>query len=277
VSEDGTVQETDEIVALYRGAPEDFVTARDALVKRLKAEGDGPGAAAVKARRRPTVAAWALNRLADREPQLLDEVLAAGAELRAAQRTALSSGGGGERLREATAARRAAVRRAAEAATTVLAHAGRAADPQMDDILRTLEAASVDDGLGARMRAGTLERAAADAGGFGEGAGLSLIPGEALESPAEPPAKPRRASDRKRDRAAAAELERARSAEAEAASAARATASEVQRLEAEAERLRTLLDDARSEARKADRRRLEAARSRRAAEAIARGSTTITP
>ena len=56
------------IDALYEGAPAGFTAARDALAKRLKANGDAEASARVKELRRPTAMAYVLNQLARRHP-----------------------------------------------------------------------------------------------------------------------------------------------------------------------------------------------------------------
>ncbi|MGV3758916.1 MAG: hypothetical protein ACO1PW_05150 [Actinomycetota bacterium] len=60
---------------LYDLRPEEFVAARDALVKELRAAGERGEATAVKALRRPSAAAAALNRAARSRPELLEAVL----------------------------------------------------------------------------------------------------------------------------------------------------------------------------------------------------------
>ncbi len=57
-----------EVRELYRNAPEGFIAARDSLAKRLREDGRDADADDVKKLRRPTVAAWALDRLADVAP-----------------------------------------------------------------------------------------------------------------------------------------------------------------------------------------------------------------
>ena len=51
----------DTAAALFRDTPERFIAARDALVARLREEGRTTEAAIVKALRKPTVVAWALD------------------------------------------------------------------------------------------------------------------------------------------------------------------------------------------------------------------------
>ncbi|BDZ59687.1 MULTISPECIES: hypothetical protein [Barrientosiimonas] len=73
----------DEAAALYALLPAEFVKARDARAKQLRAD-DKDLAAQVKALRRPTVAAWLVNLLAH-EAGALDPLLGLGAALREAQ------------------------------------------------------------------------------------------------------------------------------------------------------------------------------------------------
>jgi hypothetical protein len=168
----------DRVRTLYREPPEGFIAARDALVRELKEAGRAEDAATVKALRKPTVPAWAVNQLTEREAKRLQELLDAGAEVRAAQQAAMSSGASADRLREATAARRQVVGRLADAAARALRDAGRSPDAHLEEIRATLEAASVDAELGERLREGTLERASREAGGFGDVFGLQLVPEE---------------------------------------------------------------------------------------------------
>src|SRR3954453_14926250 len=134
---------TDERVArLYGLPPEDFTAGRNTLAAELRAEGDNAGAAAVKALRKPTAAAWAVNKLVRAEPELVEALLGAGGELRQAHRQA-ASGRGAEQLRGAADAERAAVDRLMARARDVL---GEAPGATLADAMRnTLHAASSDD------------------------------------------------------------------------------------------------------------------------------------
>jgi hypothetical protein len=165
----------EEIRSLYRASPDAFIASRDALAKRLKAEGRAEDAARVKALRKPTVPAWAVNQLAAVDPAGLEALLAAGADLRTAQQAALS-GRHPERLREATEARRDAVARLTSAAAKSLRDAGRPAEPHVEDISATLEAASIDLDAGDRLRNGMLDRPLSAAAGFGDIVGLRSVP-----------------------------------------------------------------------------------------------------
>lgn len=170
----------DEIASLYRGAPEDFTAARNALAKTL----EGDDAARVKALKKPTVPAWAVDQLAARDAKGIDALLDAGTSLRAAQQAAMSSRAHADRLREATTNRRAAVARLTEQAAAALRDAGRSPDTHLEDIAATLEAASVDPEAAGRLRAGTLDRALSPASaGFGDVAALHAVPDEPGSAP----------------------------------------------------------------------------------------------
>ena len=165
---------TPEVRELYRSAPEGFIAARDSLAKRLREDGRDADADEVKKLRRPTVAAWALDRLADVAPDEIGALLDAGAELARAQRATLS-GRDPQALREATAKRRDLVAELSQTAADALRDAGRSPDPHLEDIRGTLEAASVDEEIGERLRTGTIERTSRPSAGFGDIAGLQLV------------------------------------------------------------------------------------------------------
>jgi hypothetical protein len=59
------------IDALHAGPLADFIRSRDALAKALRANGDREAASAVKALRKPSRPAWALNRIVHQEPDRL--------------------------------------------------------------------------------------------------------------------------------------------------------------------------------------------------------------
>src|SRR6478736_6685161 len=83
----------DEVDALY-GLPLDaFVPERDALAKRLRADKRREEADAVKALRKPSVAAWAANQVLRSQPGQRDALLEAGDALRAAQEDLLAGRG----------------------------------------------------------------------------------------------------------------------------------------------------------------------------------------
>lgn len=244
----------DEIAALYVGELEQFVSARTALVKRLRSEGRRDDAAAVGKLRKPTLAAWALDVVCIGDPAALDALVDAGAKLRDAQEAALRGGAPGD-LRDAFDARRAAVRSIANAAVRRIAERGGDGEAARDEINATLEAASLDEGVAAALRAGRLERTVAAPSGFDLFAGVPIEPAAAARRSgasggAEAQPIPDRAAERKAHRA------RVRAAR-EAADAADALVAErrrdVERLERELERARLALDDAMRDAEDAQR------------------------
>ncbi|MGZ5129187.1 MAG: hypothetical protein ACXWDR_06565 [Actinomycetota bacterium] len=267
-----------EVQALFREPPERFIAARDALVRSRKAA-DDPSAAAIKALRKPTVPAWALDQLGGPQSEAVDALLDAGAELRSAQQAAVSSTKHARRLRDATTARRAAVATLVDAAAGALREAGRSPDPHLEDVSASLEAASVNEEAAHLLRTGTFERPMRDPGGFGDVFGLQAVP----DLPDEPHAPSERARDardardtrrtvrdrhpsRSPDRAAlradADRLRRDRQAAARRAGTARETAD---RLAAEAGAMQARLDVVEAKGRDAERAARAAERAARAA------------
>jgi len=75
---------------LYGGPLDGFVAARDAMAKEIRAAGDRGLANDIKALRKPTVAADALNRAIRQDPDAVEGLLAAVDRLRVTQETMLS-------------------------------------------------------------------------------------------------------------------------------------------------------------------------------------------
>jgi len=102
---------------LYREPPDRFVAARDGLAKDLRAAGETEEAARVKKLRRPTVAAWMINRAALEAPDRLEELAAASRALEDAQAKAFEGADeGASGWRAAAAREREAIATAAETA-----------------------------------------------------------------------------------------------------------------------------------------------------------------
>lgn len=158
---------------LYALPPREFTQARDERAKALRKEGRRDEADALKALRRPTVAAWALNQLARKRPKDVERLLAAGDALRAAQEELL---GGGDRkaLQSATAKERDEVAKLADEAVTLVTDAGERASPALrEKIATTLHAAALDEESAEELRAGRLVREREAIGGFG---GMAAAP-----------------------------------------------------------------------------------------------------
>jgi hypothetical protein len=208
--------------ALYGLPLEEFVAERDALAKRLRADGDGEAGARVKALRRPTIAAWAVNQAIRTQVKDARELDAAGAALRKAQTALLEGKGKPADLRTATERERAAVDRLVDAARGLLSGSGRpVTDAVLHDVTETLHAAAAgDDETRAAVLAGRLNRERRPAGLGGELAAFAAIP----DTPTRP-AKATRAAARpaaKRDARDAKRRDQLRAASAEARTAAEA-------------------------------------------------------
>lgn len=263
----------DEALSLFRERPDRFIAARDDLVRRLREQDRATEAQAVKALRKPTVVTWALNQLASTDPDGVSALLDAGAEVRAVQQAALSSAkDAGERLKTASTARRAAVHRLVETARDLLDDAATASPAHIDAIRRALETASTDPDVGEQLRHGILERAPKDAAGFGDLAGLTLVPAQREGSAGDKGARGSGAKRSTRGTASPpdAQRERARlrrdrdAAVREARKAREAADRYAQELEAMQRRLSVVKDKHRDAEAAASRRELDAKRAERA-------------
>ena len=173
----------DEAASLLREAPEGFIAARDALVARLRASGRDDDAAVVKALRKPTVVAWALNQLSIRDPDGVRGLLDSGAEVRAAQQAAVVETGGDRPAPEGGGRAQGGGARAHEDRDGG-PHGGRAglADPCRRDRRRLGSVLGRPRrGRGAVRR--HLERPPSTGGGFGDVFGLTSLEGVARTSP----------------------------------------------------------------------------------------------
>jgi hypothetical protein len=192
-----------EIYALPLG---EFTAARNSAAKELAADGERSAAEAVRAARKPTIAAWALNQLRHREPARLKRFADAVAKLEAAQRSLIEKGDrsafaqAGERHREALGA---LVAEAIDAA----ADAGAARNAALEEKLAsTLNAATSDPEVLELLTAGRLDRERVPA------AGLEALAGAASAGRGRAPARRKGAAKRKR---LAGERKRARDAQAQ--------------------------------------------------------------
>lgn len=230
-----------EIDRLYIAPPQAFTAERNALVKRLRTDGEGEEAARVKALRRPSKAAAVLNGLALSQPKGVKKYL-----------------GLAEKLRQATSGKidaarmRKLAREEGELLEELVAEAGQLSDgasaSTLDRVRETLQAAQVDPELRERVLAGRVEREERAAS-----VGLANLaaPPEATRrrSKPSPKGRPGKASTATADRRKAdAERKRREDAKAElteAKAAAREAARDVARAEAtlgKAERARDAAD-----------------------------------
>lgn len=134
-------RELDDLYGLPLG---DFTAARNELAKRLKKADQKEEAEEVAALPKPSISAWAVNRLARVERERMRELLVAGEEVVAAQKGALA-GKGADRFDDASRRQREALRDILRAAEKVLMETGhRASDTVKERISSSLRAASMD-------------------------------------------------------------------------------------------------------------------------------------
>ncbi|MGI8594559.1 MAG: hypothetical protein ACR2ML_09405 [Solirubrobacteraceae bacterium] len=145
-----------EIGRLYGLDRDTFVAERDAAVRRFRGEGDREGAERLRALRKPTVAAWAVNRLARDRPGEVSDLLGSVDELGVAQAQAVKGDPG--RFREAAEAHRGAIEGLVDAAQRILEEADSASASTLERVRETLHAVSVDPQARELLRAGRLDR-----------------------------------------------------------------------------------------------------------------------
>jgi hypothetical protein len=145
---------------LYREHPDAFVAARNQLAKEVRAAGDRDEADRIKKRRRPSVAAWLINRTALSSPEPLEEFAEATRELEEAQGRALEGDDDAvAEWRAAAAKQRDANSAVVDAAAGLARDSGRSVNPRaLELVAETLQAAAADAGLRDRVMRGRLER-----------------------------------------------------------------------------------------------------------------------
>jgi hypothetical protein len=186
----------DAIDGLYGLPIDEFVGARDALAKELRADGRRDDAAAVKALKKPSVAAWAVNQALRTQGKAARELWKAGDALAAAQEKVLAGKGSGADLRTAGERERAAVESLVDAARGLLtASGGDLTAATIERVRQTLHAGAIDPEARDEIASGRATRERAPQGLFGGG--------EAVAPPAPPASKRERKAKPKRDASAA--------------------------------------------------------------------------
>jgi len=161
---------------LYDADPGEFTDRRKALADAARAAGDGAAAKRITALRKPTRAAWVVNRLARADVGAPERLAELADSLRAAEEDK-----DGPRLRELSAIRGQLVD---SLTAQALAAAGVSAPPAglREEVSATLTAAIADPEVAAEFASGTLTRAAQWAGfglaSFGESP-FGTAPGDA--------------------------------------------------------------------------------------------------
>ncbi|MFJ4046347.1 transposase [Microbacterium sp. NPDC089987] len=160
---------------LYAAAPEQFIATRNA---RAKDAGDAALSAAIRALRKPSVAAWVVNLFAYERAARLGQALELAAELREAQ----------EDLDAATLSQLGRQRRAltnqlaTEAASLATAQGARVTDATLEAVRQTISAAFFDPHAAAAVASGRLVRDLEPTGSFDAD---SVVGGGRPEAPVE--------------------------------------------------------------------------------------------
>ncbi len=145
---------------LYREHPDRFVASRNQLAKELRTGGNRDEADRIRRLRRPSVAAWLINRMALSSPRPLEEFAQASRRLEEAQRRALDGDDDAvAEWRVAAAGQREANAAVVETAAGLARDSDRPANPRVLELItETLQAAAVDADLRERVMRGRLER-----------------------------------------------------------------------------------------------------------------------
>lgn len=152
----------DPAAELYRIPPHEFTEARNALAKKLRSAGDEEAARRVTALKRPSLAIWAVNQLADADPEIISELIQT-------QRTLRSSPDAKE-LQELSRQRRRLVSSLSKKAAVHLKDNGLAAtDQTLKRVTKTLLAANTPEEEELLQRGRLTEEL--DASGFAEAFG----------------------------------------------------------------------------------------------------------
>lgn len=166
---DGPLPEVTDQADLYALPLDQFTAARDTLARWLRSQDRGEEAETVGRLRKPSVAAWALNRASRGNPDLVEGLQRSHRLLREANSV--------EEMRSASEARRRAVSSLVEAAVGELHADGRPDSPQTRDrINSTLLALATDPEGEAQLEGGRLVQALEPSGaGWGD-MGLTPVP-----------------------------------------------------------------------------------------------------
>jgi hypothetical protein len=177
IAASGEGETLDEIDRLFELPLDEFTSARNDLAKRLKQQGEAEAAEAVGGMAKPTVAAWAVNQLARREPEPVRGLLNVAARLRNAQERALGGDRAADELRAAQSEEREIIRDLTRRAEAILREADRPASGQtLERVSSILRSAAVADPGREALRAGRLS-GDVEVSGFEALAGLELPQG----------------------------------------------------------------------------------------------------
>jgi hypothetical protein len=142
------------------GLPLDrFVPERTALAKALRGQGQRDEATRVAKLAKPSVAAWAVNQLVRTQRRGIEDLIAAGDALQAAQEDVIAGRGSAAALREAAERERAVASELLDAARGLLSSEGHGlTQATLDRVADTLHAAALDSDAQSEVRDGCLTR-----------------------------------------------------------------------------------------------------------------------
>jgi hypothetical protein len=237
----------DELDSLYWVEPGAFTAQRTKLAAAAKQRGDAAAVERISAARKPTTAAWIVNRLALRHKDAKRRLADLGDRLRAAH-AAMD----GDRIRDLSDEQHKLVNELARAALEA-AELRKPSSAVRDDLTSTLQAAIADPEVTARL--GRLARAEtwSGFGGFGDAAPVLAATRSGKTAGPSTRSRPKPAKESPRDKAAQQQLEKLNAAVA-AAERAKAEADGVlsdRQAERDAARLRR--DESVANLRKAER------------------------
>jgi hypothetical protein len=156
----------DELDELYRVKPDDFTALRTRLAEAAKKRGDAAAAKRISAARRPTTAAWVVNRLALGNAETKQRLADLGERLRAAHTTM-----DGDHIRLLSGQQRGLIHELARAAF----EAADLKDPPAalrDDVTDTLQAAIADPDVAEQLGRLTKPQRYSGFGEFGDTAAI---------------------------------------------------------------------------------------------------------
>jgi hypothetical protein len=231
---------------LYQLPLNEFTSARDELVKQLRAQGEQERAHEIKTLRKPTAAVWLVNQLA-RERQLdVQRLLKAGESLTKSQ-VETASGKSSQTFPEARRDEQRALERLAKAAREIAQRAG-IGSPALAKATETLRAASLTADGRELLRRGRLTEEP-EPPGFEALTGLERLGTRPAPAKTKPPRSDDRAEKRQALKQARERVRQLRAEERELATAAQAAAREAERAAAEAVAARSRAADAQEKAR----------------------------
>ena len=236
---------------LYALAPDEFTATRNQRAAEARSDGQKDLAAGIRALRKPSIGAWAVNLLVREQAEEIDQVLELGRTLRAAQADL-----DGDALRTLSGQRRALVAALGTQAASLAKAAGhRISEAAVSEVEQTLGAALADARAAAALKTARLTRALdsvgleavdlTDAVGAPEEGLLDAVAEVEIEHGEAPPARIR-PSKRALDEARRAAADAARRAE-DAAAELEAVGARIDRAARRRHELVADLDDLKSE------------------------------